>query len=149
MATTKNSAQKIKSTGFCLAGLKVDEDKAKNGIPFDFMGGCKLIIARGGSKGYNNYIANFFKENEKALTAGGEAADELGQRGFIEAAARFLLVGWEEVVDEEGNEVPYSVEAAEGYLAVDEIYEFVKGKSDEREHWRISATQKIGEELKK
>lgn len=145
----KTNAQQIKSAGFCLAGLKVDEDKAKNGIAFDFMGGCKLIIARGGSKGYNSYIATFFKENEKALTANNEAADALGQKGFIEAAARHLLVGWEGVVDEEGNEVPYSVEAAEGYLAIDEIYEFVKGKADEREHWRISATQKLGDELKK
>lgn len=149
MATTKNTAQKLKSAGFCLAGLKVDEEKAKNGIPFDFMGGCKLIIARGGSKGYNSYIANFFKENEQALKADNEAADALGQRGFIEAAARHLLVGWEGVVDEKGNEVPYSVEAAEEYLAIDEVYEFVKGKSDEREHWRIATTQKLGEELKK
>lgn len=149
MATPKNNAQKVKAAGFCLAGLKVDEKKAKEGIPFDFMEGCKLIIAKGGSAGYNRFISNFYKEHETALAKEDEVADELGKKGFAQAAAAHWLVGWEGVVDEEGNEVPYSVETAEEYLMIDEIYDFVKEKANEREHWRIASTQKLGEELKK
>lgn len=150
MATTKkNEAQKVKAAGFCLAGLKVDETKAKEGILFDFMGGSKLLIAKGNESAHARYISNYYKEHETEISKDTEDSDKVAQKGFVEAAARHRLIGWEGVVDENGEEVPYSVEQAEEYLSIDEIFEFVQSKVNDRSNWRVNSTQQMGEELKK
>lgn len=140
----KNTAEQVKAKGFCLAGLKVDEERAKNGIWVPFMQGAEFLIGRAGSAAYNKQISNAWKEHETALQADTPEAEELGQKMVAEAVANHELLDWRGVADEEGNELPYSKEKAIEYLMIDEVFEFVKMHSAKREHWRISSTQDMG-----
>lgn len=144
MATAKN----IKAAGFCLSHLKVDETKATKGIPFPFMGGVNLIIAKGGSNAYQKFLANAYKENQSIIQSDSEAGEKIALEATRRAYAEHVLVGWENVLDEEGNEVPYSKEAAFEYLQIDEIFDFVEAKANAREHWRVKSAQELAEELK-
>lgn len=140
----KNTAEKVKAKGFCLAGLKVDEERAKKGIWVPFMGGAKFLIGRAGSVGYNSAISKAWKEHDTALQDDTPEAEELGQKLIAEATAEFEFLGWSGVVDEEGNDLPYSKELAVEYLATDEIYEFVKKHANKRDHWRVSNVKDMG-----
>lgn len=140
----KNTAEKVKAAGFCLAGLKVDEDRAKNGIWIPFMGGAELLIGRAGSVGYNKMISKSWKEHETALQDETPEAEALGQKLVAEATAKFELLGWRGVIDEEGAEVVYSEDQAQEYLMTDEIFEFVKKHANRRDHWRVSTVQEMG-----
>lgn len=140
----KNTAEQVKAKGFCLAGLKVDEEKAKNGIWVDYIHGVRFLIGRAGSVAYNKQLSNSWKEHENALQADTPEAEELGQRLVAEAVANNELLDWTGVVDEEGNELPYSKEKAVEYLLIDEVFDFVKSHSAKRENWRVSSTQNMG-----
>lgn len=140
----KNQAKELKATGFCLASLKVDEQKAKDGIWFDYLGGSRLLIAKSGSVAYSKWLSNFMKENETLIKSGTEEGDKKAEEGVVEAVARFELIGWEGIADEEGHDLPYSVEKAKEYLAIEEVFEFVRQKSTNRELWRVSSTKQLG-----
>ncbi|CAL9985784.1 hypothetical protein VPHK449_0102 [Vibrio phage K449] len=140
----KNTAEKVKAKGFCLAGLKVDEERAKKGIWVPFMGGAELLIGRAGSVGYNKMISKGWKEHETALQDETPEAEALGQKLVAEATAEYELLGWRGVVDEEGNDLSYSKELAAEYLETDEIFEFVKKHANKRDHWRVSNVQDMG-----
>lgn len=142
--TTKNAAEQVKAKGFCLAGLKVDEEKAKKGIWVPYMNGVKFLIGRANSVAYNKHVANSYKEHETALQQDTPEADKLGQRLIAEAVAETELLDWEGVVDEEGEVLPYSKEKATEYLMIDEVFEFVKSHSAKRENWRVSSTKNMG-----
>lgn len=142
------NAKQLKATGFCLSHLKVDEQKAKKGISFPFMGGVNLIIAKGGSNAYQKHLANAYKENQSVIQSNSEEGEKIALNATREAYAEHILVGWENVLDEKGNEVPYSKEAALEYLHIEEIFEFVESKANANEHWRIKSAKELAEELK-
>lgn len=145
----KTPAKTIKSTGFCLASLRQDDDKVIKGTLVPFMGEASLRIARFGSHPFNKMLSAAYKENEKIIKSGSEQGEIVAKQNMVFVMANHVLVGWEGVVDEKGNEVPYSVEAAEEYLKIDEIYDFVEQESKKHENFRIKSVQDLGEELKK
>lgn len=142
-------AKTLKSHGFCLAHLKEDENKAKKGVVFPFMHGVSFRIAKGGSHAYTKFLANAYKENESVIKADSEKGEEIAVEYTRRGYAKHVLVGWDGVVDEDGNEVKYSEEAAYGYLCIDEIFDFVERKANAREYYRIKTVKELGEELKK
>ena len=140
----KIKAAEIKSKGFCLANLKVDEQKAKDGIWFDYIEGVKFLLARSGSAAYSKWLSNYMKEHETVIKSGTEEGDRVAELGIIEAVARFELRDWSGVVDENGEVLPYSVEKAMEYLDIEEVFEFVRSKTAKRELWRVQSTQELG-----
>lgn len=141
-------ATEVKAKGFCLASLKQDNDKVERGTLIPFMGEASLRIARYGSHAFNTMLANSFKENETLIKSGSEQGNLVAEQNMRWAYANHILVGWEGVIDENGNEVEYSVDAAEEYLKIDEIYEFVETHSKKHENFRIKSVKELGEELK-
>lgn len=142
------NASKVKKAGFCLASLKQDNTKVEKGVLIPFQGECSLRIARYGSHAMNTMMSNFYKENETLLKSGSEQADIVAKQNMVHVYANHVLVGWEGVIDEDGKEVPYSVDAAEEYLKIDEIYEFVELHAKKHENFRIKSVKELGEELK-
>ena len=142
---TKNTtAQEIKSQGFCLASLKVDDKKAKEGIWVPYIGGCKFLIAKTGSPAYAKWISNYMKEHETLINSGTPEGEKCGEQGLVEAVARFELIDWEGVADEDGNDLPYSLEKAKEYLSIDEVFEFVRKHSSKHELYRVESVKKMG-----
>ena len=145
----KSIAPAIKATGFCLASLKQDHEKIEKGVLIPFMSEASLRICRYGSHAFNGMLSKAFKENETIIKAGGEQGDIVATQNMVFAFANHILVGWEGVVDEDGNEVKYSVDQAEEYLKIPEIYEFVEFHAKKHENFRINSVKELGEELKK
>jgi hypothetical protein len=77
------------------------------------------------------------------VTGKSGVSDELAQEAYIEAAGRTLLRDWEGVVDESGEPIPYSAEAAAEFLReLPELLELVANVSQSWERFRVAELER-------
>lgn len=146
-ATTE--AEKLVKKGFCLDSLKVNESVAKSGIMFPFMDGVSLLIAKGNTMPERRYMASLYKANQSVLDSDTPEGNELGEQLTIQAEAKYRLVGWEGALDADGNDLPYSAEKAEEYMAIEEVRTFVNARAMDPKHWRVGDPVATAGKLKK
>ena len=90
--------------------FKTNSDlEGKKGVVLDYGEGVKITILRAG--GSNRKYQQILRE--KLMASGRKLAsmtDDESERGMIEVYADAVIVAWEGVKDEEGNEVPFTRE---------------------------------------
>lgn len=148
MSTEKNKASTL-MTGFCLASLAVDKAAAKEGLWFPFMNGVEFKIAKANSQGERTALANLYKANQAMIDSETPEGNMLAEQLTISVEAKFRLVDWRNVLDESGEEVPYSAEKSEEYMNIEEVRNFVNAKASAYEPWRVSSVKATVEKLKK
>lgn len=108
---------------FDLFDLATDPLLETNGVltTLEGFGDIQWRIASTESDAYRGFMATAYKANKKfideeqAKSADGQdtpALTALMQKLYIEAQARFILVGWEGTVPVKGQQLPYSYETA-------------------------------------
>lgn len=99
---------------------KNDRDGEENGKWFEDVlypgSGISFKLRRTNSASVRRVMSRKLQEN-RGLMKKGKFADDVDRRLFIETLAEAVIVDWKGVVVEEGGEeIPYSVEAAEKLL---------------------------------
>lgn len=120
-----------------LSALRIDAERASGGVWFDYMPGVRFLIAR-----WQNPAAEKRRE-ELALAHASQGQEiQLEDDDLKQAAAEHILLGWEGITDDEGNEIPYNKETALKWLRDPEladVWSFVKVKSTQRGAYVSSA----------
>lgn len=95
---------------------KTDLEGSENGVwvPIDGQG-CALKIARMSNLKYQNRRRELERPHQHLTRTTGIPA-ELANQIFNQCIAETILVDWQGVEDDEGNEVPYSKEVSYDYI---------------------------------
>lgn len=88
-----------------------NHDLEIEGAWVDIGEGAKLLIARIGNDRYAKYLDKAYKPYRK-MQRTNSIPEDLARKIFIAALANTVLVGWEGFVDDNGVEIPYTVENA-------------------------------------
>ena len=121
-----------------LSQIRSDTEKTSEGIWLEFAVGIRLKVARLHNPAYSKYLTTLQKPYTRQIRAGILDADVAGEL-VRKAVARHILVGWENIEDEQGKPIPYSAEKALEFLsdpALSEMYDFVLEVSASAELYR-------------
>ncbi len=98
--------------GFRISRLGVDSQKEREGVWIDAGAGLRLLVARISSPDYEAYVRKHVRNQSPLASRGILDEDEIMQEGVMVAASRFLILGWEALLDDNDEEIPYSPEKA-------------------------------------
>jgi len=111
--------------GFKLSELRTDVSKSEEGVWCDVGEGFAIKVARIGHPKYQAYIAKLTKPHTRQIRRQGIGAPILRdiQR---KATAKYLLLDWRNLHDDDGNEIPYSETKALELLSDPQYDEFLE-----------------------
>ena len=116
-----------------ISEFKTNTDAEKEGVWIEVGAGLRLRVARLGNPSYEAYIRKHGRKHLIQLKTGTLTDDKEVLELTRRAMARHVLVDWENLQDDDGINVEYSVERAEEYLAIKDFMELVFKLSGERE----------------
>lgn len=120
------------------AKFAVDLDAEVNGVWKDFHG-AEVLIARSGTKDYQDAIAAAYTKNEEKLSKKDDAADKLAQDLMLEVFADTLVLDWKGI-SFKGKDLPYSKANVKMLLGLPEMRDFrfeLLSLSDDAENFRL------------
>jgi len=89
----------------------LDPNKSVNGVLVDYEEGARLLIASSRNPKYREEIRRGMEPHLQRLRRGRKGAlMRITEEVQMDAASKHLLLGWEEIVDEEGNPETYTPE---------------------------------------
>ena len=98
--------------GFRISRLGIDPKKEKEGVWIDAGAGLRLLIARISSPDCEAYVRKHVRNKSPMVSKGIIDEDEIMQEGVKIAASRYLILGWEDLLDDDDNQIQYSTEKA-------------------------------------
>lgn len=105
-----------------------DNEKALHGEWFGIMGG-QFLIARAGNE---NYLAAQERNGKRKASTPGER-----QRALYKSIAEGILLDWRDVTDDQGQSIPYSVDAAvEVLMDNPELVAAIMAEANDFENYR-------------
>lgn len=108
-----------------------DKDLEKNGITIDY-GSFKIKIARAGgaNKRYSKALERLSKPYRHAIQTG-ILDDKISDKIVYEVYADTVVLGWEGVTDDEGNEIAFSKEACiQFFVDFPDFFKDIREQSD-------------------
>jgi len=123
--------------------IRTDMEKAENGVLVDYAAGIKLRIASINGAKYKKHRSRLLKPHLRQVRTKKLSADEVLEI-IKPAVANHVLVGWENLEDEAGNEIPYTPEKALEFLkdpTLSDLYNFVLEIAGENEVYRHELTE--------
>lgn len=121
--------------------FSTDKAKEVEGVEVD-LGDSTLIIARTGSPAYNKLVNKLFTANKRALDLKNAAAEELSDKLMAEVFAKTVLKGWKGI-EENGAELPYSVENAQRLLMIKDFRAFVAEKANDMALYKAAVEEDV------
>jgi len=115
-----------------------DMEKVEKGVWVDYAAGIKLCIASINNTQYKKARSRLLKPYLRQVRAKAMNAEEILDI-LKPAAAKYLLIDWKNIEDEEGNLVEYSYEKALEFFkepALSDLYNFVLETAGENEVYR-------------
>lgn len=125
--------------------FKVDQDKAQEGVWCD-LGDARLKVARYGNKKFQDALKNAMAPY-KRLAEQGRLNDDIAEKILINAIAKYVLLGWENLTID-GKGVNYSYDNAVKILSNPEYKDFrevVVSMSQEVDLFRKEEVEEIVE----
>jgi len=119
-----------------LSDLRVDPALETEGVWVDFAAGVRLRIARLANPRFQERIFALAHRNGAAES---EPTKEERDQQLRRAVAETVLVGWDQVEEEDGSPMPYSPERALEVLSdpgLRDLYEFVLRRAQDVELYR-------------
>lgn len=90
-----------------LSALASDLEKEVKGIRVHYEMGIYVIVARSGNPKYREKLAELLDPHREAISDG-SAPPDLYDNLLKQARSECILLGWENIDDDEGNPIPYS-----------------------------------------
>lgn len=132
-----------------LNAVRLDAVKAVEGVWFDYIGNIRLKIARIGNPNYRKAATELRSPDLDVLQMSdtkSNAFDQVQRK----ITARSLITDWQNLEDDAGQTIPFSVEKAEEILSDPElshIYDFVMVKSNDLEAFFRNREEQSGKNL--
>jgi len=102
----------------------------------------KLLIGRLGNELIKAYVFKHGKKEAAALSRGQgdvKKIEELNTKAY----AKFILLGWEGLLDDDGNEIVYSYEKAKELLQIGEFRDMILDYAGDIENYRKADEEAI------
>jgi len=123
-----------------LKEIKTDLKKEVEGIWDTYPGtDFRCRIARSGNQNFEQHSKRLRKNAKIKRAAAGELTDKESKLAIAPAVAEFVLLDWEGLEDDDGNQIPYSVTKAVELLsdrAMDDFYNWVLKTSNNGEKFK-------------
>lgn len=117
---------KAKAKGFRISNLETDDQKVQSGTWIDFGAGARIKIAKVGNDNYTRVMRRLGKPIVRQARLGEESEEDNLRPIFIKVVARTILLDWENILDDNGVIVEYSIQQAEQFLTdLPEFYDLV------------------------
>lgn len=113
--------------------ISLDEDLATKGRWVDYRLDVRLLIARSDNPAYRAALLSSNRDAARRVQFDGVDVQKFEDRA-AKAAARHILLGWENIDNDDGTPMAYSPEAAEHLLTdptLRELYDFVMSEANE------------------
>ena len=118
----------------------VDTNAEESGVWTDYQG-SEFLIASTASMPYMKHLSKLYYPHRKQIEKG-KIDPELAINMVCKATAKRILLGWKGVGDSEGNDIPYSFEAAYSVLRRDEEFrEFVTEFAGDMANFKAEYTE--------
>ena len=118
--------------------IMTDLEKIEQGVLVDYAAGIKLRIASINNVQYKKHRSNLLKPYLRQIRSKNMTAEEILDV-VKPAAAKHLLIGWENLEDKDGQPIKYSYEKALEFFnnpALSDLYDFVCETAGEHEVYR-------------
>lgn len=130
-----------------MAGVKLsrfvtDKTKETEGVWVDVGGGLRLKLARMGNANYTTALlgSKYFGRSSKIIGIDAKGAVD----DMRNAVAEYIILGWEGLVDDDNQPIPYSVEKAREILRdTPEFYRMVLEYAEDIELYRKTAKEEV------
>jgi hypothetical protein len=93
------------------SSLKTDPNKETRGVWMNYGGGLKVLIARSNNAKFRDMVNRLTRPHQVALKTG-MVEPKVAEEIMRTSAAQHILLGWENLEDDDGNAIPYSPEKA-------------------------------------
>ena len=118
--------------------FKMDSSLEQDGVWFEVTDTTKFKIRRFG--GSNTKLSAAYAKHYKTkarLIESGQLPENESRRIFTSIFVESCLVGWEGVTDEDGNEIPFTVENAMNLLSdLPELFDTLWGEAKNQNNYR-------------
>lgn len=121
-----------------LNSLRIDAKKVSGGVWCKYENDIEFLIARKPNPAFDEFMENEIGPHLASIRAG-TFDKELDRQITKKAIAHTVLLGWENLQDDEGNDIPYSPEKAFEILTDPEfadIYKFILIMSSSQDLYR-------------
>lgn len=105
--------------------IKTDVDKETNGVWVDFALGIRLKIARARNPKYTEFLRNLVEPKRQDIRDDKMDIEDFSDL-LLKVRAKTILLDWENLEDEIGNQIPYSYEKALELFRNPELKDFYK-----------------------
>lgn len=96
--------------GVSISRLKNGGDAQEQWV--DYCDGLRLLVRPMGSRDYDRNLQLGVRKDRRAMRSGDSQSADALEKLAMKAASETILVGWEGLVDDDGQGVPYSAETA-------------------------------------
>ena len=121
-----------------ITAIKSDMDKVEKGAWVPYAEDIQLCIASINNKAYKKVRSRLLKPHLRQIRSQTMTSEEVLDV-LKPAAAKFLLVDWKNIEDEDGKAIPYSPDKALEFFedpALSDLYSFVLETAGESELYR-------------
>lgn len=108
-----------------LSRIKTNLTKATDGVWHDGGDGLKLLVAMEGNSKSTEFARRLAKPFQKSINNGTIAREDIEDMN-CKVLANTILLGWQNLQNDDGTPMEYSVEKAEEILRAPEYGEFMK-----------------------
>lgn len=126
-----------------LSALRTDPTKEISGVWVDYDDGIKLLIARLNNPNYEKFITDRQNPNIGKYRVRKQSNAEI-ETLVMEAVAHTVLLGWQNVDDDEGKPLAFSPKAALGYFkdpSYRDFYKFVLFTANSQEQYMAESKE--------
>jgi hypothetical protein len=126
-----------------LNSVKLNVAKALGGVSVDYAAGIKLIIASSQGEAYRKARTALLAPHRKTVRRGAMDSEQMLDL-LKPVIAEHLLVGWENLTDDDGAEITYSKEQALDYFndpTLADMFDFVVETSSTQDLFREGSVE--------
>jgi hypothetical protein len=126
-----------------ISAFKTDRQRENEGVWVAIGDGARVKVARFNNERYKQTFLEVSKPY-KVQVRTGTLQEEVAQGILRDCFARAILLDWEGLQDDEGNDIPYSEEAAKELLAIPDFMSMIEDFANSRELYRREAQEQAG-----
>jgi len=126
-----------------ISAFKTDRAREREGVWVDIGDGARVLIARLNNERHKQTFLEVAKPYKVQLR-NGTLQEDVAARLLRQCYSKAILLGWEGMQDDEGNDIPYSEEKAEEFLAIPDFMSMVEEYASSRELYRREEQEQAG-----
>lgn len=129
-------SEEKKASGLRLSDFKSDKRKVNGGVWVEVGGGAQILVARLPNDAHRDLVIRLMAPHRHFEQRGVDVPDDITRAIGLKAMAQTVLLGWRGIIDDDGTEIPYSVEEAMKALEIEDFAALVMTNAGNRKLYR-------------